>query len=232
MQNRRAAARGPGAKIRRPHIQITLYDDLFDRAVTCHLDPNWQVTQYWGKRIAVTGLVYRDPQSDRPYKIRDVITIDILHPPPATTGGLVGQSPGNRVTNRPKPASGGYAMNRTKADYTYWDASVFLAYLNNEPNRADIIETLLDQAARSRTLHLVTSALTIVEVVTAANTARPQRLTSTQEERIDNLLTAPYLRLVDTSVALYYDARRLMRSALEESWSLKAKDTIHLATAY
>lgn len=72
-----------GAITRRPHIQITLYDDLFDRAVTCHLNPSWQskVTNYWGKRIAVTGLVYRDAQSDRPYKIRDVTTIDILRPP-------------------------------------------------------------------------------------------------------------------------------------------------------
>ena len=82
-------------------------------------------------------------------------------------------------------------MNRTKFDYTYWDASVFLAYLNNEPGRADIIEVLLDQIARSRTKRLVTSALTVVEVVTAANTASPQRLTTFQEERIDELLTAP-----------------------------------------
>jgi len=122
-------------------------------------------------------------------------------------------------------------MNRTKFDYTYWDASVFLAYLNNEPGRADIIEVLLDQIARSRTKRLVTSALTVVEVVTAANTASPQRLTTFQEERIDELLTAPYLSLVETSLALYYDARVLMRTSLDQGWSLRAKDAIHLATA-
>lgn len=122
-------------------------------------------------------------------------------------------------------------MNRTKSEYTYWDASVFLAYLNNEPGRADTIDALIDQVSRARTARLVTSALTIVEVVTAANSARPQRLTTTQDDRIDELLTAPFLRLVDTSLALYYDARRLMRAALDRGWSLKAKDAIHLATA-
>lgn len=72
-----------GAIISRPRIQITLYDDLFDRAVICHLDGDWQtsITQYWGQRIAVTGLVYRDMQSGRPYKVRDVQSIDILRLP-------------------------------------------------------------------------------------------------------------------------------------------------------
>jgi hypothetical protein len=30
----------------------------------------------------------------------------------------------------------------------YWDSSVFLSYVNDEPGRADIIEELLEQASR------------------------------------------------------------------------------------
>lgn len=66
-----------------PNVQITIYDELFGRAVACHLGPGWhdKVTQYWGKRIAVTGLVYRDAQSDRPYKVREITSINILRLP-------------------------------------------------------------------------------------------------------------------------------------------------------
>ena len=63
------------------------------------------------------------------------------------TGGRAGQSPGNWAMSQQKPAFGGCVMNRTKFEYSYWDASVFLAYLNNEPNRSDTVQTVLDEIA-------------------------------------------------------------------------------------
>lgn len=41
----------------------------------------------------------------------------------------------------------------------YWDADVFLSYLNDEPNRSNVIETILDQVASERKLIIVTSTL-------------------------------------------------------------------------
>jgi len=130
-----------------------------------------------------------------------------------------------------KPAFGGCVMNRTKFEYSYWDASVFLAYLNNEPNRSDTVQTVLDEIARSRDQQIATSSLTIVEVVTAANCNPPRRITAEQEARIDEILEAPFLRLIDTSRFLYLEARTLMRTALDRGWSLRSKDAVHLATA-
>lgn len=43
-------------------------------------------------------------------------------------------------------------MSQTKFEYYYWDSSVFLAYLNNEPERATIIEQLIELITKNRDL--------------------------------------------------------------------------------
>lgn len=71
-----------GAIVRRPRVQMTVYDELFDRGIPCYLDKTWsdKVSQFWGKQIAVTGLIYRDELTDRPYKVRGVVNVHILRP--------------------------------------------------------------------------------------------------------------------------------------------------------
>lgn len=69
-----------GSIIKRPRLQLTLFDSLFDRAVPCflHKDQEADARQAWGRQVAVTGRIYRSPDNGRPLKIRDVISIDII----------------------------------------------------------------------------------------------------------------------------------------------------------
>lgn len=120
----------------------------------------------------------------------------------------------------------------TTSEYYYWDASVFLAFLQNEDGRADVIELLLEEISKSRTLRVATSAQTIVEVSFAVKSPRPRLLSPAQEQQINELLEAPYMRLVEVSQFTYHKARTLMRQAWEyDEWSLKPYDAVHLTTA-
>lgn len=118
------------------------------------------------------------------------------------------------------------------SEYLYWDASVFLAFLQNEDGRADVIELLLEEVSRSRTLRVATSVQTIVEVTFAVKSPRPRLLSAAQEQQITDLLEAPYVRLVEVSQLMYSNARTLIRQAWgEHEWSLKPFDAVHLTTA-
>ncbi len=67
---------------RRQGLKFTLYDDLFDRAVTCYLSPGQEelVRHSWGKHVRVSGTVVRDYGSGRPLHMRDVVSVDVLPP--------------------------------------------------------------------------------------------------------------------------------------------------------
>ncbi len=104
----------------------------------------------------------------------------------------------------------------------YWDSSVFLAWLLPEPDREDGCRSVL-KAATEGELEIVTSALTLTEVVKLKD--KPQ-LKRDQEEKIANFFQNEFiiLRNVDRFVAL--QAQRLV-------WDrgLAPKDSIHVCTA-
>lgn len=59
-------------------LQFTLYDNLFNKAVHCHLKPEQadQMIDAWDKRVTVAGKVFRDVITGRPYKIVDISYIE------------------------------------------------------------------------------------------------------------------------------------------------------------
>jgi hypothetical protein len=63
---------------KRGRMRFVLYDTMFDRAVTCFLakDQEELMLDAWDKKIAVAGKVYREPDTGRPYQIRDVNYIE------------------------------------------------------------------------------------------------------------------------------------------------------------
>lgn len=63
-------------------IRFTLYDSMFDRAVSCYLTDDSQelIRGLWGARVAVNGLVRRDPTSGRPVVVRRITEIDPIVP--------------------------------------------------------------------------------------------------------------------------------------------------------
>ena len=61
----------------RQKLQFTLYDSLFDSAVTCFLSPDKadDARRLWRKRVIVEGLVRRDPNTGIPTQIREICAI-------------------------------------------------------------------------------------------------------------------------------------------------------------
>ena len=72
----------------RGSLRFTLYDLLYDRAVSCYLAEGREdiMRDAWGRLALVEGRVYRDPMIGRPVSIRRVSNVTILlEPEPGRT---------------------------------------------------------------------------------------------------------------------------------------------------
>lgn len=67
----------------RKGLRFTLYDLRSDRAVSCYIEPGQeeQLRDVWGRLADVTGMVKRDPKSDRPVSVRRVSSIEVVPDP-------------------------------------------------------------------------------------------------------------------------------------------------------
>lgn len=61
-------------------LRFTLFDVLYDRAVSCYLQEGLRdmMREAWGRRAIVEGLVSRDPETGRPLTIRRVSNVRLL----------------------------------------------------------------------------------------------------------------------------------------------------------
>lgn len=113
----------------------------------------------------------------------------------------------------------------------YWDSCVPLSYINGVPDRMPILDALLESSARGE-IRLYTSELSRVEVAFSATEKGQRVLDAETERRIDGLWANPgIITMVEDHRVIAEEARRLMRAAITEGWSLKPLDAIHLATA-
>jgi hypothetical protein len=67
----------------RNSLRFTLYDILFDRAVSCYLEKGREdlMRDAWGHRAIVEGLISRDSQSGRPIAIRQIRQVGVIPDP-------------------------------------------------------------------------------------------------------------------------------------------------------
>jgi predicted nucleic acid-binding protein len=114
--------------------------------------------------------------------------------------------------------------------YLYWDACIFLAHLNHEPGRFEVIEELWDEIEKKEG-QIITSAISIIEVAKTQQEKDNQLLDSTIENKLDAMWHDPFIRTVEISPNLLFEARKLMRDDLKRGGILKPLDAIHLATA-
>lgn len=115
--------------------------------------------------------------------------------------------------------------------YHYWDSCVFLAFVNEEPGRVEVIERLWREITEEKDGKIVTSALSIAEVAYGVIERQKRQLDPNIEAKIDAMWHDPSLLIVEAPMKVMYDARQLMRDALQNHWSLKSYDAVHLATA-
>lgn len=114
----------------------------------------------------------------------------------------------------------------------YWDANLFLAYINGEADRLPILDALIMALRRTNDVEVLTSVLSIAEVAFGQEEQGTAGLDATTLERIDALWhDTSIVKLVDVFPTIAYEARRLKREARARGWSLREPDAIHLATA-
>jgi hypothetical protein len=67
-------------------LRFTVYDAIFDRPISCYLREGQEdhMRNAWERRVVVTGLIGREPETKRPVVVRDIQNIEILSD--ATTG--------------------------------------------------------------------------------------------------------------------------------------------------
>ncbi len=105
----------------------------------------------------------------------------------------------------------------------YWDSNCFLGWFNDEPDKVSACTPIIE-AAEAGEIQIVTSALTLTEVIKLKG--HPS-LPASKEETIQRFFENPFLviRNVDRKVAEF--ARQLIWTHV----ALKPKDSIHIATA-
>jgi predicted nucleic acid-binding protein len=107
-------------------------------------------------------------------------------------------------------------------DRRYWDSDCFLGYLQEEPDKVDLCQEVLEAAADGHII-IVTSALTIAEVL-ALRGRDP--IPAEKRTKVENFFRSDYINV-----------RNITRRVAEHSRSLvwdhgiKPKDALHVATA-
>ena len=107
-------------------------------------------------------------------------------------------------------------------DYRYWDSNAFLGWLAKEPDKASQCRPVLD-AAESGNLVIITSALTIAEVLWLKG---GQKLPPAHAKQIEDFFRNKWIVIREVDRFIAEDARRLVWDK-----NVKPKDAIHLATA-
>lgn len=106
----------------------------------------------------------------------------------------------------------------------YWDSSVFIASIREEPNRADICENIINDARAGR-CEIYTSMMTLTEVVKRRPKENP--IDPQTEATITAFFRNTFIKPVPVDFIIATRARRLI---WDFPW-LGARDALHIATA-
>lgn len=117
--------------------------------------------------------------------------------------------------------------------WLYWDTSVFLNYFNQTPHHHQHITNVLNWVRKSQdTWKIVTSALTLAEVVYFQDEFAPGTLQENTEEVFDFLWNdTTVLRVIEVHRGIARDARHQRRLQYGLGQTLSLADSIHLASA-
>lgn len=107
-------------------------------------------------------------------------------------------------------------------EHVYWDSNAFLGFLNDEPDKAEVCGHVL-QAAENGLLVIVTSALTLAEVIYMKGSTR---LPIEQRAKVDAFFKAEHISVRNVTRATTELARDLVWDK-----NIRPKDAIHVATA-
>lgn len=107
-------------------------------------------------------------------------------------------------------------------DYRYWDSNTFLGWLAEEPDKVDLCRPVIEAATAGK-LSIITSALTIAEVLWLKG--KP-KITSEQATQIEAFFRHRWIVVREVDRFIAEAARQLFWDQ-----NVKPKDAVHLATA-
>lgn len=115
---------------------------------------------------------------------------------------------------------------RSKARYYYWDANIFIAWLRNEPRSPDEVAGIEFHVREidARRAHLVTSVLTLTEVLATG-------VTSDKSDQLKRLFQRRNCHLIDVTREVAEVAHDIRVIYQNQGRKVKTPDAIHLATA-
>lgn len=113
----------------------------------------------------------------------------------------------------------------------YWDACVFIDYLEKTPGRIDDIAAVLEEVLRNSSSVIYTSALSIVEVSFLSTEKSSRIIEPAILTKIDRMWNAQPFQIVEFNPIIARLARDLIRSGYSNGYKLKPYDATHLATA-
>ena len=118
------------------------------------------------------------------------------------------------------------------APSVYLDSCVFLAFFQNEPDRADDVAELFEKALQKE-VKLYTSVLSLTEVAFLEQERAKNLLDPLVEQRIaDTFNEEGLVTLIENTKLVATDARKLVRKTMvDQGKTLKPPDAIHLASA-
>lgn len=113
----------------------------------------------------------------------------------------------------------------------YWDANVFLLYLDGDPHWLPTLDVLMHAAIQGEIL-LYTSVLSQTEVAFTAIEKTSGTLSTAEEERIDALWKTKGIRVIEYNPFVALKARDIRRASMTHGLTgHRAPDMIHMATA-
>ncbi|MEX1005923.1 MAG: hypothetical protein WD156_11220 [Acidimicrobiia bacterium] len=156
-------------------LRFTLYDLLSDRAVYCYLAPDKaEMLRFaWGHIADVTGIVKRDPNTDRPVTIRRVSSVEAV--PEVSSDSYLRARGAIRPADSAQRSEDLIRSLREERRVQLLDSNTVLAFILDEEGRAATVEGLFAQAAAGRRT-LVASTIIMVEVAFSGHEAKQATL--------------------------------------------------------
>jgi predicted nucleic acid-binding protein len=113
----------------------------------------------------------------------------------------------------------------------YWDSCVFIDYVQKKEARIATLNAIVEEARQGK-YTIVTSALSIAEVVYGENEKDPSLLDPANVEAINNMWRdQSIISVTEFHPGIGEDARDLIRRGWVEERKLVPLDAVHLATA-
>ncbi len=121
----------------------------------------------------------------------------------------------------------------TEPTLIYWDADVFLSFLNVTPNRILIVDAILDRVRKNNNETIVTSTISKVEVAYITQEKINRAISQEEETRIDNLWNDnSIVEMIEFTDDISLIARDFIRQGINRGGGrLKPMDAIHIASA-